>query len=175
MFNYLLAAVLELSMFLLVEAAPVSVQSAKPWQAGTGGGIVGFIVLVLDIIAWSKSHLLPSSRLLPSSCHSGCCDSDADVFVLQLRSSRATAPCPTRSFGRLSSSSSLLLACSSTTSSPTGRHTTPTSLFPRKRMHWEHNEALHRTTSTKGRSRHVTTGYSWSLSCVRRAEKEASR
>lgn len=53
MFNYVLAALLQLSMFLLVEAAPVTVQSAKPWQAGTGGGIVGFIVLVLDIIAWS--------------------------------------------------------------------------------------------------------------------------
>ncbi|KAF3052581.1 hypothetical protein N0V87_005076 [Didymella glomerata] len=52
MFNYVLAALLQLSMFLLVEAAPVTVQSAKPWQAGTGGGIVGFIVLVLDIIAW---------------------------------------------------------------------------------------------------------------------------
>ncbi|KAJ4319834.1 hypothetical protein N0V94_003704 [Neodidymelliopsis sp. IMI 364377] len=52
MFNYALAALLQLSMFLLVEAAPLTVQSAKPWQAGTGGGIVGFIVLVLDIIAW---------------------------------------------------------------------------------------------------------------------------
>ncbi|KAF9694732.1 hypothetical protein EKO04_007549 [Ascochyta lentis] len=52
MFNYALAALLQLSMFLLVEAAPMTVQSAKPWQAGTGGGIVGFIVLVLDIIAW---------------------------------------------------------------------------------------------------------------------------
>jgi hypothetical protein len=55
MFKYLLAALLELSMFMLAEAAPMTVQSAKPWQAGTGGGIVGFIVLVLDIIAWSKS------------------------------------------------------------------------------------------------------------------------
>jgi hypothetical protein len=36
MFNYALAALLQLSMFLLVEAAPVTVQSAKPWQAGTG-------------------------------------------------------------------------------------------------------------------------------------------
>ncbi|KAJ8116446.1 hypothetical protein OPT61_g2142 [Boeremia exigua] len=52
MFNYVLAALLQLSMFLLVEAAPVTVQSTKPWQAGTGGGIIGFIVLVLDIIAW---------------------------------------------------------------------------------------------------------------------------
>ena len=45
-------------MFMLAEAAPVSAQSAKPWQAGTGGGIVGFIVLVLDIIAWSMSFPL---------------------------------------------------------------------------------------------------------------------
>jgi hypothetical protein len=52
MFNLVLSALLQLSMFLLVEAAPMTVQSAKPWQAGTGGGIVGFIVLVLDIIAW---------------------------------------------------------------------------------------------------------------------------
>jgi hypothetical protein len=39
---------------MLAEAAPVSTMGAEPWQAGTGGGIVGFIVLVLDIIAWSK-------------------------------------------------------------------------------------------------------------------------
>lgn len=54
MFKFLIAALLELSMFALAEAAPLTTQSAKPWQAGTGGGIVGFIVLVLDIIAWSK-------------------------------------------------------------------------------------------------------------------------
>jgi hypothetical protein len=41
----------------------MTVQSAKPWQAGTGGGIVGFIVLVLDIIAWS---MFPSTCLLSS-------------------------------------------------------------------------------------------------------------
>jgi hypothetical protein len=55
MFNFVVAALLQLSFFMLAEAAPVSAMSAKPWQAGTGGGIVGFIVLVLDIIAWSKS------------------------------------------------------------------------------------------------------------------------
>jgi hypothetical protein len=55
MFNFVIAALLQLSFFMLAEAAPVSAMSAKPWQAGTGGGIVGFIVLVLDIIAWSKS------------------------------------------------------------------------------------------------------------------------
>jgi hypothetical protein len=67
MFNLLLAALLELSFFMLVEAAPVSAQSAKPWQAGTGGGIVGFIVLVLDIIAWSKFDPL-EPRVHSSSC-----------------------------------------------------------------------------------------------------------
>jgi hypothetical protein len=66
MFKYLLAALLELSMFALAEAAPMTVQSAKPWQAGTGGGIVGFIVLVLDIIAWSEST--PSQLLLRAFC-----------------------------------------------------------------------------------------------------------
>lgn len=56
MFNLVLSALLQLSFFMLAEAAPISAQSAKPWQAGTGGGIVGFIVLVLDIIAWSKTY-----------------------------------------------------------------------------------------------------------------------
>ncbi|KAF2871704.1 hypothetical protein BDV95DRAFT_493897 [Massariosphaeria phaeospora] len=52
MFQFALAAILQLSLCLVAEAAPVSAQAAKPWQAGTGGGIVGFIVLVLDVIAW---------------------------------------------------------------------------------------------------------------------------
>lgn len=54
MFNLVLSLLLQLSMFMLAEAAPITAQGAEPWQAGTGGGIVGFIVLVLDIIAWSK-------------------------------------------------------------------------------------------------------------------------
>lgn len=54
MMNFVLSLLLQLSMFMLAEAAPITAQSAKPWQAGTGGGIIGFIVLVLDIIAWSK-------------------------------------------------------------------------------------------------------------------------
>ena len=52
MLNFILSVFLQLSLFLVVEAAPISAQGAKPWQAGTGGGIVGFVVLVLDIIAW---------------------------------------------------------------------------------------------------------------------------
>lgn len=42
----------------------MSAQSAKPWQAGTGGGIVGFIVLVLDIIAWIE--IFKSNRPVPN-------------------------------------------------------------------------------------------------------------
>jgi hypothetical protein len=61
MMNLAITFLLNLSLFALVEAAPMSVASAKPWQAGTGGGIVGFIVLVLDIIAWSTFRLHPIS------------------------------------------------------------------------------------------------------------------
>ncbi|KAH7125626.1 hypothetical protein B0J11DRAFT_434071 [Dendryphion nanum] len=52
MLNLGLAALLNICLCLCVQAAPISATSAKPWQAGTGGGIIGFIVLVLDIIAW---------------------------------------------------------------------------------------------------------------------------
>ncbi|KAH7068811.1 hypothetical protein FB567DRAFT_523011 [Paraphoma chrysanthemicola] len=64
MFNLVLSALLQLSFFMLAEAAPISAQSAKPWQAGTGGGIVGFIVLVLDIIAWIE--IFKSNRPVPN-------------------------------------------------------------------------------------------------------------
>ena len=57
MFQFVLAALLQLSLGLLVEAAPVTAQGTS-WQGPTGGGIVGFIVLVLDIIAWGTSELL---------------------------------------------------------------------------------------------------------------------
>ena len=53
MFQLALAALLQLSLALFVEAAPITTQSAS-WQGPTGGGIVGFIVLVLDIIAWGQ-------------------------------------------------------------------------------------------------------------------------
>jgi hypothetical protein len=57
MFQFVLAALLQLSLALFVEASPITTQSSVGWQGPTGGGIVGFIVLVLDIIAWGK-HLL---------------------------------------------------------------------------------------------------------------------
>merc|ERR1712000_27153 len=37
---------------------------AQPWHYGVGGGIVGFIVLVLDIIVWIE--VLQSNRPVPN-------------------------------------------------------------------------------------------------------------
>lgn len=53
MFNLALTALMQLAFCLLANAAPITTQS-QSWQAGTGGGIVGLIVLILDIIAWGK-------------------------------------------------------------------------------------------------------------------------
>ena len=66
MFQLALAALLQLSLAMFAEAAPVSTQSSS-WQGPTGGGIVGFIVLVLDIIAWVeifKSNRPPANKLI---------------------------------------------------------------------------------------------------------------
>lgn len=53
-----LSIFLQLCLAAFVAAAPIAddtmtVAKATPWQYGTGGGIVGFIVLVLDIIVFS--------------------------------------------------------------------------------------------------------------------------
>ncbi|KFA69303.1 hypothetical protein S40285_08614 [Stachybotrys chlorohalonatus IBT 40285] len=55
-----LSLFLQLWLAAIAFAAPVSVESTPPWQYGTGGGIVGFIVLILDIIVWIE--ILKSSR-----------------------------------------------------------------------------------------------------------------
>lgn len=55
MFSITLALVLQLWFAALALAAPaVTIEANPPWQYGTGGGILGFIVLVLDIIVWSE-------------------------------------------------------------------------------------------------------------------------
>ncbi|KAF4466856.1 Cardiolipin synthase [Fusarium albosuccineum] len=59
---------LQLWLATLAFAAPiaddaVSATSAKPWHYGTGGGIIGFIILILDIIVWSTSPLFASHHL----------------------------------------------------------------------------------------------------------------
>ncbi|KAI8310535.1 hypothetical protein K4K61_000479 [Colletotrichum sp. SAR11_59] len=55
---------LQLCFALLVAAAPVdpilSTTSQNSWQYGTGGGVIGFIVLVLDIIVFIE--VLKSNR-----------------------------------------------------------------------------------------------------------------
>ena len=60
--NTMLSALfLQLWMAFLAVAAPVAEQAVtaphhgNAWQYGTGGGIIGLIVLVLDIIVFSMS------------------------------------------------------------------------------------------------------------------------
>lgn len=54
---------LQLCLAALCSAAPLSTNSSNATQYGTGGGIVGFIVLVLDILVWSTCPAaIPSSN-----------------------------------------------------------------------------------------------------------------
>jgi hypothetical protein len=77
MFQFVLAALLQLSLGLLVEAAPVSAQGTN-WQGPTGGGVVGFIVLILDIIAWGMYTVIKNLA-------------ERVLTVIQSRSSSPTA------------------------------------------------------------------------------------
>lgn len=54
MYQIVLSLLLQLALSSTALAAPVSVQLENAWQYGTGAGIVGFIVLVLDIIIGRK-------------------------------------------------------------------------------------------------------------------------
>ncbi|KAI7512461.1 hypothetical protein KC347_g2456 [Hortaea werneckii] len=61
----LLVLFLQLALAMLTFAAPVANEptfsaQSDAWQYGTGGGIVGFIVLVLDVIVWME--VLQSNR-----------------------------------------------------------------------------------------------------------------
>jgi hypothetical protein len=53
MFQNTLGLLLQLSLVALASAAPIAAQSHGNWQYGAGGGVVGFIVLILDIIVFS--------------------------------------------------------------------------------------------------------------------------
>lgn len=46
--------ILQLAMASLAVAAPTMHVESNAWQYGTGGGIVGLIVLILDIIVFGK-------------------------------------------------------------------------------------------------------------------------
>jgi hypothetical protein len=55
MFQSALSTLLQLSLICLAAAAPLTTQNhGNSWQYGTGGGVLGLIVLVLDIIVVSK-------------------------------------------------------------------------------------------------------------------------
>lgn len=64
---------LQLCLAALIAAAPIAdetmtVAKATPWQYGTGGGIVGFIVLILDIIVFSQFCPYPLIRVSICVC-----------------------------------------------------------------------------------------------------------
>ncbi|KAJ4390818.1 hypothetical protein N0V93_004416 [Gnomoniopsis smithogilvyi] len=72
MFNVVLNLLLQFSLAALALGAPVvqdvsATTAGNSWQYGTGGGIIGFIVLVLDIIVFIevlKSNRPPLHKLL---------------------------------------------------------------------------------------------------------------
>lgn len=74
MFQHFINILLQLSLASLALAAPVAndvTTASNSWQYGTGGGVLGFIVLVLDIIVFSMScRPLPTHAPLPPINHS---------------------------------------------------------------------------------------------------------
>lgn len=60
MYQHVYTFLLQLCLAALAFAAPVAQEIStstidNSWQYGTGGGIIGFIVLILDIIVFSTS------------------------------------------------------------------------------------------------------------------------
>jgi hypothetical protein len=72
--NTLLASFFaQVCMAALALAAPITeeaVHKTDAWQYGTGGGIIGLIVLVLDIIVFGMSA--PFLSALPGSTNAPC-------------------------------------------------------------------------------------------------------
>jgi hypothetical protein len=62
-FNTILSSIiLQLCLASLGLAAPVSTEALEnSWQYGTGGGLIGLVVLILDIIVFGAFN--PSARL----------------------------------------------------------------------------------------------------------------
>jgi hypothetical protein len=75
MFQNAIAVVLQLCLASLAFAAPIvdETVSAKTagntWQYGTGGGIIGFIILILDIMVWSTYISFEIAQNTPSFCN----------------------------------------------------------------------------------------------------------
>ena len=77
---------LQLCLAALCSAAPIAddftTLNSNATQYGTGGGIIGFIVLVLDILVWSKRTLYPCH-------HRNTQHANANSFLVEvLKSSR---------------------------------------------------------------------------------------
>lgn len=63
MYQNVFTMLLQLALASMALAAPtMHVEKANAWQYGTGGGIVGFVVLILDLIVISK-YLVVLPRL----------------------------------------------------------------------------------------------------------------
>ncbi|AEO70967.1 uncharacterized protein THITE_2122881 [Thermothielavioides terrestris NRRL 8126] len=77
------SVLLQLCLASLGLAAPVSTASMdNSWQYGTGGGLLGLVVLILDIIVFSQSHPAGCSPLAPCK-HSWSYANNHPVEVLQ--------------------------------------------------------------------------------------------
>lgn len=65
MLSQALTLLLQFSMLSLAMAAPMvsTAGHGNSWAYGTSGGIIGLIVLILDIVVFSKSYCLPASIL----------------------------------------------------------------------------------------------------------------
>lgn len=64
MYQHVYTFLLQLCLAALAFAAPVAQEISantidNSWQYGTGGGIIGFIVLILDIIVFSTFNTPP--------------------------------------------------------------------------------------------------------------------
>lgn len=74
MFQNFINILLQLCLASLTLAAPVANDVTtvdNSFTYGTGGGVLGFIVLILDIIVFSMScHSLPTRAPLPPTNHS---------------------------------------------------------------------------------------------------------
>ena len=53
---------LSLFSFAMAEETLVANSHGNTWQYGAGGGVLGFIVLILDIIVFSMSLLIASTK-----------------------------------------------------------------------------------------------------------------
>jgi hypothetical protein len=64
-FHNTLLMLIQLSLYSFAAAAPISTEShGNGWRYGAPGGVVGFIVLILDIIVFSKQQPAESPSCL---------------------------------------------------------------------------------------------------------------